>query len=62
VTHYWRVRKFLPDRFGQHCRILAVGKMNSILIVFEDGFKVLTCRYFVRKIKSAITKAVAKTR
>ncbi len=50
VTHYWRVRKYLPERFGQRCRVLAVGKLNSALVEFEDGWRVLTVRYFVRKV------------
>ena len=52
MSHYWRVRKFLPDRFGQQCRIIAVGKMNSVLVEFADGYRAVTCRYFVRKIKT----------
>lgn len=49
--HYWRVRKWLPERFGQRCRIICTGKMNSIMVEFEDGFRAVTIRYFVRKIK-----------
>jgi hypothetical protein len=48
-THYWRIRKWLPERFGQPCRILAVGRMNSVLVEFEDGWRVITVRYFVRR-------------
>ena len=50
MTHYWRVRKYLPHRFGQHCRVLAVGRMNAVLVQFEDGEKYITNRYFVRRL------------
>ena len=50
-THYWRVRARLPERFGQLCRVLATGRLNSALVEFDDGTKVVTCRYYVRKMK-----------
>lgn len=50
-THVWFWRKWLGDRNGQPCRVLARGKMNSILVEFADGFKVITSRYAVRKRK-----------
>lgn len=50
MTHRWRVRAFLPERFGETCRIIATGKMNAALIEFADGFRVVTVRYFVRKL------------
>jgi hypothetical protein len=46
-TWFWKSR--LPERKGQRCSILARGKMNSILVEFSDGFKVVTSRYAVRK-------------
>jgi hypothetical protein len=49
MTHIWRWRKRLPERFGQPCRIVAVGKLNSALVEFADGFTVVTSRYAVRK-------------
>lgn len=49
------VHQWLGDRNGQRCRVIARGKMNSILVEFtdgfKDGFKVITSRYAVRKIK-----------
>ena len=51
ASHYWRVRTKLPERFGQRCRVLARGKMNSCLVEFEDGTLVVTSRNFVRKVK-----------
>jgi len=46
---FWRAK--LGDRKGQKCRVLARGKMNSILVEFEDRYRVLTSRFAVRKIK-----------
>jgi hypothetical protein len=50
-THVWFWRSRLPERKGQLCRVIVRGKMNSILVEFEDGYKVVTSRYAVRKIK-----------
>ena len=49
--YVWYWRKRLPHRKGQACRVLIRGKMNSILIEFEDGECVVTSRYAVRKKK-----------
>jgi hypothetical protein len=49
MTHIWFWRSRLPERKGQPCRILARGRMNSILVEFEDGYKVITSRYAVRR-------------
>lgn len=51
VTHRWYWKRYLPERNGQLCRVLAVGRMNSALVEFEDGYRVITSRYAVRKIK-----------
>lgn len=51
MTHYWRIRKWLPGRYGQECRIVATGKLNSALVEFNDGWRVVTNRRFVRKLK-----------
>jgi hypothetical protein len=50
VTHFWRVRTRLPERFGQSCRVLARGSMNTILVEFEDGYRVTTSRNYIRKV------------
>jgi hypothetical protein len=44
----WWWRRTLPERRGQACRIVARGRMNSILIEFRDGVRVVTSRYAVR--------------
>jgi hypothetical protein len=50
MTHFWRVRTHLPERFGQPCRVLVRGRMNSILVEFADGCTVVTSRFFVRRL------------
>ena len=50
LTHYWRVRKYLPERFGQRCRPLVYGRLNGVLVEFKDGARYVTNRYFIRKV------------
>ena len=45
----WWWRSKLSERKGQACRVLARGRMNSILVEFEDGARVVTSRYAVRE-------------
>jgi hypothetical protein len=49
LTHIWRWKARLPERHGQPCRVLATGKLNSALVEFADGLRVITSRYAVRK-------------
>ena len=58
MTHIWFWRSRLPERKGQKCRVIARGKMNSILVEFEDGYRVVTSRYAVRRTKSSNRSAV----
>jgi len=51
VTHLWWWRSRLPERKGQPCEVLARGRMNSILVRFADGLRVVTSRYAVRRRK-----------
>lgn len=51
MIYYWRVRTRLPSRFGCCCNVLARGRLNSCLVIFEDGYKVITSRNYVRRIK-----------
>lgn len=37
------------DRKGQACRVLARGRMNSALVEFEDGFRMIASRNGLRK-------------
>lgn len=50
MTHYWRIRATLPERHRQPCRVLARGRMNSILIEFADGERHVVSRWAVRKL------------
>ena len=49
--YYWRVKTRLPERKGQPCRVLVRAKMNSCLVEFQDGYKVVTSRNYIRKRK-----------
>ena len=49
---YWRSR--LAERKGQRCQVLARGRMNSILVEFEDGYLVVTSRYAVRQVRPTL--------
>lgn len=40
----------LSGRHGSHCRVLARGALNSCLVEFEDGFRVITSRNYVRRL------------
>jgi hypothetical protein len=52
MKYVWRWKNRLPERTGQSCKILVRSKrMNSILIEFVDGYKVVTSSWAVRKIK-----------
>ena len=47
---FWLPHPHRPiDRKGEPCRVLARGAMNTILVEFEDGYRVTTSRYAVRK-------------
>jgi hypothetical protein len=50
MTHYWRVRTTLPDRYRQPCRVTARGAMNSCQIEFADGTRHIVSRWAVRKL------------
>jgi hypothetical protein len=45
----WHWRKFLGERKGQLCRIVARGSMNAALIEFSDGSRVVSSRWAIRK-------------
>jgi hypothetical protein len=48
MTHLYRWNR--QDRKGQPCRVLARGKMNSILIEFADGYTMITSGWAVKKL------------
>lgn len=40
-------------RKGQRCRVLAWGRgMNSVAVEFEDGYRMVSIRYGLRKVKA----------
>lgn len=39
------------DRKGQTCRVMARGAMNSCLVEFEDGWRMVTSRNALRRKK-----------
>jgi hypothetical protein len=59
-SHVWFWKTKLPERKGQPCRVLVRSRLpnrkgewaaNSILVEFEDGFRVVTSRHAVRLAK-----------
>lgn len=52
MIYYWRVSTRLPERKGQACAVLARGRMNNCLVEFEDGYRVITSRNYVRKLNA----------
>lgn len=50
--YYWRVKTRFPERKGTSCNVLVRGKLNSCLVEFEDGFKTVTSRNYVRRSSS----------
>ncbi len=52
MTHVWFWKCRLGDRKGEPCRVVSRGALNSILVEFADGFRVVTSRYAVRKRKT----------
>lgn len=50
-THVWFWKSKLPERKGQPCRVRVIGRLNNALVEFIDGFKVVTSRHAVRRLK-----------
>ena len=42
----------LPERFGQRCRVLVRGRMNSCPVEFEDRYRVVTSRHCVQRARA----------
>ena len=48
--YWWRVKKILPERYGQLCRVVVRGALNTCLVEFViDQYRVITSRWYVRK-------------
>jgi len=49
---YWCTRPTDSPRKGQRCRVLVRSRrMGSVLVEFPDGFRVVTSRYAVRRVR-----------
>ena len=53
MTHYyaWRNNAKRATLYKRQCRILARGKMNSILVEFENGQREIVSGNSIRRIK-----------
>ncbi len=54
LVWFWRPQRWpgrTVDRKGEPCRVVTRGGQNSSLVEFEDGYRVVTSRYAVRKAK-----------
>jgi hypothetical protein len=61
MTRYvWRVKTRLPERYMTPCRVLARGKLNTCLVEFEDGYRVITSRNYLVKWET-VQKKLQKT-
>jgi hypothetical protein len=40
------------DRKGQRCRIMSRGRMNSVQVEFQDGFRAIVSGRALRRVKS----------
>jgi len=51
LTHVyaWRNNESRAALYGRRCRILATGKMGTVLVEFEDGERVTTSHRAVRR-------------
>jgi|GEM_PF-2960421 len=47
-VYIWRVKTRLPERYMTTCKVLARGKLNSCLVEFEDGYRVVTSRNYLK--------------
>ena len=48
LDHVWFWRSRLPERKGEQCRVVVRGTLNSVLVEFADGKRVVTSRWAVR--------------
>lgn len=61
-THYyaWKNNSRRAELYGRHCRIVARGTMNSIMIEFADGERCVVSRNSVRRLEANPTKERSK--
>lgn len=51
LDHRWRWRRWLPERYGQRCRVLVRGhRLHQIAIEFADGVRHMTVAHAVEPV------------
>ena len=49
LKYIWGNNSVRAKYKGQICKVLAYGKMRSVLVEFSDGHRMITDRYALRK-------------
>lgn len=49
TVYVYRWRKYRPELFGLECRVLARGRLNSVLVEFADGTRHVVSRNSLRR-------------
>ncbi len=52
----WKNNTKRTELYGRKCKVITRGKMNTILVEFENGERVTTSRYAVLPIKPNVGK------
>ena len=55
-VYVWKNNEKRATMAGRRCRVVARGRMNSIVIRFEDGQIECVSRYAVRKVKASVVQ------
>lgn len=48
----WKWKTRMGERYGQPCAMVAKGRMNSVLLEFPDGYRVVTSLNGIRRRKA----------
>jgi hypothetical protein len=48
--YLWGNNELRAKYKGKYCVILARGRMNSVLVQFEDGHRIITSRYSIKEV------------
>lgn len=49
MTHVWVGKRYLPERYGQECRIM-IAHRGKFVLLFDDGHLVSTVRGTFRRL------------
>lgn len=49
MTHKYYIKKYESNRFDKLCHVICRGKNGNVLIEFEDGHKMVTIRFGIRR-------------